>query len=273
MSEILQAFEREQLVKGFRSVIEDFPDFVELSRDTAFNRSESYRGFEVGNVGVGISPGCDDLIVIEGANYKQKYTDEHEALLHHPEDMIEGLHDELGIARETMPVCAEMDTLLRMEIEIDPDTRQEFDQVFFLAHFITATTDRDEIRDVTKMDTKTLTPCSACTRVVDESPHIGKATLFISAGLDRDVFQVRNLRVLKQLQKEVTAQQAAKPRQLRKLASEKKDPLRRFSEKEVKRALEFYDVRTRRHISRHGAASYGISSIARAALKQMPATQ
>lgn len=253
MSEILQKFEHGEIQAGYRQLIEDWPVYIELSRDMAHNHAESYREFDVGNVGIGIKPGQSELITFSGANFKIKHLDElnsgagmddteTENFHDDPEAEIEHLHSTFNIPREAPAFCAEMATI----------AQAENDELFFIAHVTTASSNENEIKEITGVSTRTLPPCEPCVAVLDRSSHTGKATLYASASLDEDIFQLRNMRLLKQLYRR----------------GSEKLPVARLSVQNTKRALELFDSRMGAHDFSKSSPSYAVSSFARTALVQ-----
>ncbi len=190
MSNVLSKFEQGDIQTGYRNLIANFGSYVELARDVAYEQSESHREFEVGAVGVAIRPGSGDLVTVVGANLKIKHPHDEE-LDEEIDPELAGLHEEFEIPRSVPKFCAEMATIMQSEGK----------DLFFVAEVIAATTDPEEIAGVTNgIQLQTLPPCEdACLPVLDNSPATSRATLYVSAGLDRDIFQVRNMRMLKNL--------------------------------------------------------------------------
>jgi hypothetical protein len=189
MSNVLSQFEKGEIQDGYRKLIRGFGSYVELSRDMACEQSESYRDFEVGSVGVAMRPGSSDLVTVVGANLKIKHLED-ENTEDERELEIERLFDTHLIPRNPDPVCAEMSAVIQSEDK----------GLFFVAHIVAATTDIEEIAGVTRgLRLPTLPPCGNCVPVLDKSPSTSRATLYVSAGLDENIFQVRNMRMLKNL--------------------------------------------------------------------------
>ncbi len=176
MEHPLSRFEKGEIIDHYREFIKTLPELVELSRDMASDHAESYRDFEVGNLGVLARPGVKGLMTVGGANVKIKHIKENDELDDDPELEFHDLHEGFEIPRDVPPFCAEMAT-----VETIDD-----DEAFVIGHVTTATTDIEEIADVTGVRTATLPPCRNCTPILKRAPNTSQATLYVSAGLDKN---------------------------------------------------------------------------------------
>lgn len=250
MAHVLNSFEKGELIDHYRSFIQLLPEFVDFSRDMASDHAESYREFEVGNLGVAVLPGVKGLKTFSGANFKIKHLDDEvDAPSDDSDTDLHDLHDEHDIPRDVPKVCAEMATINAVDSE----------ELFFIGHVTTATTKVEEIEAITGVPTATLPPCSECVPVLDNSPNTSAATLYVSAGLDEDVCQVRNMRLLKQLYH--TGQE-------RRLTLGRVGRIATNGDlsQETTRSLARYDQMIRGHIFNNAPHSRAISSFARSAI-------
>jgi hypothetical protein len=243
MQNILTRFECGEIEQGYRQLIDNFVEYVELARDTA-ELAESYREFEVGNIAVAMKPGVLDLITVPGANLKIRHNcagERHEEEEISPEDECpEDLHEAYNIPIDVPKVCAEMAACTTVE---DQD-------LFFIGKFIAGTGNEQEIEQVTGIKTRTLPPCYDCAVILDKSRHTSRATLYTSVSLDEDIFQIRTMRHLKKLHKEQRENQ----------------PVGRISKEISKIALESYNSMVKSHDFTRGYPSRFISSFARSSL-------
>lgn len=266
---ILEQFDNPELINGYRSLIEDTPLYLAMSREMAASEAFSYRGFKVGNLGVGIRPGIYDdntgelkLFTFDTANFKGDHLPEKDEHLIEenpdPEDPdsheLKSLHRAHAldlVPRKTPKVCAEMATILEAE-----EQSEILGPLYLLANFITATGNKAKIKDVTERHTETLTPCDQCVAALDATPMTSRATLYISATRDlmsQDMrFQVRNMTMLKDL-----------------YSSGREDvPVIRVGQFSVEKALEYYDRRIAAHHFSGKLGSRVISGFAKAALNE-----
>lgn len=154
-----------EIVRGYVSFIRDLPYVVDLARETAMWRSDSYREFEVGSLAYVIKHGVEEPDLIVGANYKES---------------------------DTPKCCAEVDALMQVE---------ELDSPRILGIVVVGSTNATEIKEVTGIDSKTLPPCHDCVKAIRASEHISDHSPIVSAGIDEDKYQVRTARKLEEMYK------------------------------------------------------------------------
>jgi len=179
-----------------------FEEFADYAQE-ASNDAESHRDFDVGGVGIAILPGTGELIIISGANSKINHITQANADLSFEEDQEEtekelehigDIHDEYDIPTEVYKNCAEMDVSFKAE-ELFPGK-----PLHFIAFIVAASTDAEEIRGVTNLDTRTLCPCSECMPILLNSERTSRSTQYVSTGFSpNSEFEIRNARRLREL--------------------------------------------------------------------------
>jgi cytidine deaminase len=148
---------------AYHSFIGMVPFMVDLARATANddNQTYSYRDFRVGAVLMALVEGTNEIGTFSHGNLKkQSHTDK---------------------------VCAERKALQRAD-------KAGFTKAIGIV--VAGTSDRDAIAEVSMRPTATLHPCEDCRHRFNEHPLVRPETLVISAGLDKDIYQVHTVKEL-----------------------------------------------------------------------------
>lgn len=141
----------------YRRFVQRVPELIDQARDTYYDEREaySYRGFRVGLSGLVMTRGSHDTGTLTAGNLKK-------------------------VAKPKL--CAEQRFLARVR-------KAGYDQV--VGFVLAATTDRTKITEVTGLATPTLHPCDECRAKLSRSSLITDDTLVVSAGIDKDYYQVQ----------------------------------------------------------------------------------
>lgn len=195
----LNNFKTAEIVEAHRMYTASFGEFAEYAQE-ASNNAESYRDFDVGGVGIAVRPGTSELIVIAGANSKINHIAQANAELSFAEDVDEELehigdiHEEYDVPTEVSKNCAEMDVSLKAD-ELFPGK-----SLHFISFIVAASTDAEEIRGVTNLNTRTLCPCTECMAVLLNNESTSRSTQYVSTGFSpNSEFEIRNARRLREL--------------------------------------------------------------------------
>jgi hypothetical protein len=131
--------------------------------------------------------------------------------------------------------------------------------LFFMAHITAGTSDQEEIKKITRLDTRILTPCEdLCMQVLGSSRHNGRATMYVSASLEEKIFQVRTMQELKSLVIK---------------RHESNQPVIPLTDEIINKALKDYDYSIDHHYFHSGSSpAKTISYFARRALKRAART-
>lgn len=200
MSAHLSHFETSDIQEGYREYTRRFGEFVDLAQEIS-NEAESYRNFDVGCVGVAILPGVSELKVISGANTKINHIAQANAGLNYEEDADElehigDIHMGYGVPIAPNKNCAEMEVCQ----EADESEEYKGKSLHFLAFIVAASTDSQEIRDITNLDTRTLPPCTECVPILLNHESTTRATQYVATGFSpNSEFEIRTARRLKEL--------------------------------------------------------------------------
>lgn len=199
----LNQFETPEIIEAYRMYTASFAEFADYAQEAA-DRAESHRGFDVGSVGIAILPGTPELTIVHGANNKINHITQANAGLSFEEDGTDeiddelehlgDIHEEYGVPSVVDKNCAEMDVTIKAGESFPGQSPH------FIAFIVAASTDLQEIRDVTNLDTRTLPPCTECVPILLNNESTSRSTHYVSTGFSpNSEFEIRTARRLREL--------------------------------------------------------------------------